>query len=253
MENKTAILVLNGKEFDANSFKKIYNDQFIIAVDGGINHIYKYFPDITVDLHIGDMDSCEQSALDNLSIAKTMKFPVEKDYSDYDLALEETHVLGYNNAIVFGAFGGRKDHFMSNFETSVYFAGKSLSRQTKNLFSILHKNKSSIHEEISEEIEETIPCCFSPVILIGEKENMYFLNSSTKFKFSPKTSISIFAGSDKVKHLTIKGFKYRLIDTELSRDNPLGLSNCAVDDTQSIEFTKGVIVVIENKTVVSDH
>lgn len=247
MENKTAILVLNGKEFDAESFVNIYKDQFLIAVDGGINHIYSNFPEIKIDLHIGDMDSCDNVIIERLSIDKTIKFPTEKDYSDYDLAIEEAHLLGYNNVIVFGAFGGRRDHFISNFETSIYFAGKSLNKQSKNLFSILHKNKSTI--EIDNIEEEIIPCCFSPVVLIGKNENMYFLNSSTKFNFSPDTKLSIFAGTEKVKHVTIKGFKYRLTDSELSRNSPLGLSNKAVEEIQSIEFTKGVLVVIENKNI----
>ncbi|MCK4979644.1 MAG: thiamine diphosphokinase [Candidatus Delongbacteria bacterium] len=247
MENKTAILVLNGKEFDAVSFGKIYKDQFLIAVDGGINHIFNNFPNMKVDLHIGDMDSCDQSAIDGLSIEKTIKFPHEKDYSDYDLALEEAHVLGYNNVIVFGAFGGRRDHFISNYETSIYFAGKSFNKQSRNLFSILHKGKSTIDIDISEIEDEIIPCCFSPIILVGGKENIYFLNSSTKFKFDPETKLSIYAGTEKVKHLTIKGFEYKLSDSELSRNNPLGLSNSAVEEQQLIEFTKGIIVVVENK------
>ena len=247
MENKTAILVLNGKEFNSKSFKDIYKDQFLIAVDGGINHIFNNFPETKIDLHIGDMDSCDASALENLSIEKTIKFPVEKDYSDYDLALEEAHILGYNNFIVFGAFGGRRDHFISNYETSIYFANKGFNKQNRNLFSILHKGKSTIDLDVSEIEDEIIPCCFSPIMLIGEKENMYFLNTSTKFKFDPETKLSIFAGTDKVKHLTIKGFKYKLMDSELSRNNPLGLSNCAVEEQQLVEFTKGVIVVVENK------
>ena len=247
MENKTAILILNGKEFDNVTFGKIYKDQFLIAVDGGINHIFKNFPDIKVDLHIGDMDSCDQSAVDGLSIEKTIKFPVEKDYSDYDLALEEAHILGYNNFIVFAAFGGRRDHFISNYETSIYFASKGLNKQSKNLFSMLHKSKSTIDMDVSEIEDEIIPCCFSPIILIGEKENMYFLNTSTKFKFDANTKLSIYAGTEKVKHLTIKGFKYKLMNSELSRNNPLGLSNCAVEEQQLVEFTKGVLVVVENK------
>ena len=247
MENKTAILVLNGKEFDSKFFKEIYKDQFLIAVDGGINHIFNNFPEIKVNLHIGDMDSCDEKALENLSIEKTIKFPIEKDYSDYDLALEEAHILGYNNFIVFGAFGGRRDHFISNYETSIYFAGKGYNKQKKNLFSILHKGKSTADVNISDIEDEVIPCCYSPIILVGEKENMYFLNSSTKFKFDLETKLSIFAGTDKVKHLTIKGFKYKLMDSELSRNNPLGLSNCAVEEQQLVDFTKGVIVVVENK------
>ena len=247
MENKTAILILNGKEFDAVSFKRIYNNQFLIAVDGGINHVYNNFPDTKVDIHIGDMDSCDEVALKNLSIEKTIKFPVEKDYSDYDLALEEAHLLGYNNFIVFAAFGGRRDHFISNYETSIYFAGKGYNKQRKNLFSILHKNKSAVDVDSDDNKDETIPCCFSPVVLIGERENIYFLNSPTEFKFSPNTKLSVFAGSDRVKHLTLKGFKYKLVDSELFRNNPLGLSNYAIEDRQLIEFTKGVLVVVENK------
>ena len=247
MESKTAILVLNGKEFDSKSFKEIYKDQFLIAVDGGINHIYNNFPETKIDLHIGDMDSCDEKALENSTIEKTIKFPIEKDYSDYDLALEEAHLLGYTNFIVFGAFGGRRDHFISNYETSIYFANKGYNKQKKNLFSILNKSKSTIDLDISDIEDEVIPCCFSPVVLVGKRENIFFLNSPTKFKFNPDTKLSIFAGSEKVKHLTIKGFKYRLMDSEISRNNPLGLSNCAVEEMQLIEFTKGVLVVIENK------
>jgi len=115
----------------------------------------------------------------------------------------------------------------------------------KKIFSILHKNKSFIDEDLSE--SDVLPCSFSPIILIGKKEVIYFLNSSTKFKFNLGSIISLFAGTEKVKNLTIKGFKYKLMDSEFARDNPLGLSNEVIEDVQFVEFTKGVLVVIENK------
>lgn len=75
----------------------------IIAVDGGLNHLEA----LGVKPHIilGDLDSYKGSAPKEALI-----LPKIKDFSDMEAALE---FVGDERTYIFGATGGRLDHFLS--------------------------------------------------------------------------------------------------------------------------------------------
>ncbi|MBN2858203.1 MAG: thiamine diphosphokinase [Candidatus Delongbacteria bacterium] len=214
MKTKTAILVLNGKDFYARGFRDALEDdpEFVIAVDGGIAHL----EGLTVPpvIHIGDMDS---SAPDSkVPVMDTLIFPPDKDRSDFFLALDLVYKKNVKEVTVFAAFGGRTDHFLSNYDTAIDFA----SRGMKITFS-------------------------------GEKEDIFFLPCNApeiyEFSFPEGSTVSVFSGTEKCDGVTLEGFKYPLNKALLSKNIPLGLSNMAVSGDQRIDFENGTIVVIFNK------
>ena len=204
------ILILNSPEFNRNKFEKlILEKHFLVAVDGGINHIESCPKDIEIDLHIGDMDSCHKS---HHKVKERITFPVEKDFSDYYLALEEVSSMGFKEVFVFAGTGGRTDHFLAVYESSVSFAAKGLKLN-----------------------------------LIGTKEELYFRNENFNMNFAIGTTVSIYSGQEKLTNLSLQGFKYLVTNYEMERKNPIGLSNLTTHETVSVNFNSGVAVMITNK------
>jgi thiamine pyrophosphokinase len=206
-----ALLILNGKNFNKKKFLEITQSEkiFSIAVDGGINHIPNYKKNI--DLHIGDMDSTKKDILLPLHIKKTLTFPKNKDFSDYHLALNFAFEKGYKHIDVFGYNGGRTDHFISIYESSVFFANKGIN-----------------------------------ITLIGNDEKIYFKNKNFILNVPIGSTISIYSGTQKIKNLTLSGLQYLVKEYTLLRNFPIGLSNVATKKKIKITFTSGVIVLFLN-------
>lgn len=214
MKTKKAILVLNGQDFCDGGFKYALgkDPDFVIAVDGGIAHLEGiYVPPV---IHIGDMDS--SAPVSKVPVMDTIIFPADKDRSDFFLALDFAYKKNVKEVNVFAAFGGRSDHFISNFDTAVDFA----SRGMKITFS-------------------------------GEAEDIFFLPciepESYEFRFPEGSTVSVFSGTHKSTGVTLEGFKYSLKNEVLKRNIPFGLSNLTVEESQKINFENGVIVVIFNR------
>ncbi len=78
LKNKVAIILAG--ELDLNLNEYITSDMFVIAVDGGYNHLVA--ADIKPNLVIGDMDSITQ----DVSV-DTIKFDTVKDDTDFKCAI----------------------------------------------------------------------------------------------------------------------------------------------------------------------
>jgi thiamine pyrophosphokinase len=217
MKTEKAILVLNGKNFYRKGFLTALKNKadLVIAVDGGICHLEDL--EVPPVIHIGDMDSSAPGV--KVFVKDTIIFPADKDRSDFFLALDHAYKNKVGEVYVFAATGGRSDHFISNYETAVYYASKGM----KITF-------SGEEEEI----------CFLPCIAPDGYE----------FKFPAGSTVSVFAGSDECRGVTLEGFKYGLKNEVLCRNIPLGLSNVCTDKMQSIRFESGVLVLIYNKSKV---
>jgi len=206
------LLILNGKNFNTKTFHTFTQSQdiFLIAVDGGINHIPDYKKPI--DLHIGDMDSVQQHVLKTLRIKKSITFPTNKDFSDYHLALQFAFENGHKNIFVFSFNGGRTDHFISIYESSVFFAQKGLN-----------------------------------ITLVGNNEEILFKNKSFELEIPVETTVSIYSGTQQVENLTLSGLQYLVKNYTLTKNIPIGLSNVAIEKNIKVTFDTGVIVLCVNK------
>jgi thiamine pyrophosphokinase len=105
-------LIANGQIDDLSNIKpllKAYSR--IVAVDGGL----RYCKAIGVNptLIVGDFDSAPKDLLDEYNVPKiTLK--TDKDKTDLEVAIEHEINIGIEQITVFGGWGGRIDHSLTN-------------------------------------------------------------------------------------------------------------------------------------------
>lgn len=181
---------------------------FVICADSG--YLYAKELKIEPDLLIGDYDSLGYVPEE---VKNTISFPSEKDDTDLMLAVREALKHGYDSIDIYGALGGRFDHTFSNIQTLGFIA--------------LHNVKARI---------------------LSDSEEISLLNPG-KYTFDQRAdfSLSLFAYSDIVEGLCIKGAKYPADKITLTSSFPLGMSNCIIEKTAEISFEKGRLLAIQSK------
>ncbi len=210
MTKKSAVILLNGPDFNSTEFNEMISENiFLIAADGGIGHISG--TGIPVDVHAGDFDSSGPES--GIQVREKISFPRDKDISDFSICLDIALERGIDDIKVFGAFGGRSDHFISNYDTAVRFAEKGVR-----------------------------------ITFVGNTENIYFISSPAKFYFPAGSTVSVYSGTEKVSNIKLKGFKYKVEKHELYRLTPVGLSNVVTEKDQHVSLDAGVLAVFFNKT-----
>lgn len=207
-----AIIVSNGSINDYSYYiSKIKPDDYIICADGGIRHLLKM--GIIPHLWLGDFDSCRFSELNSnypeLSKVETITLNKAKDETDTHYACLIAINKGYKDIVIWGAFGGRIDHMLSNI----------------HLLEFLKNNN------ISAKIED-------------EKNTLQLCNGFVEFKKSRKY-LSIIPLTDSVVISKTKGLLYPLNNFILKREISMGVSNEIVCDSASIEIKSGLVLIAE--------
>lgn len=99
---------------DYTKFQNFFTDSdYIIAVDGGIEHSYHL--SIQPNLWVGDFDSSHPDCKARFPDIPTEEFPTDKDYLDTELALSKAYSLNIQNCVMIGGIGGRLDHQLGLF------------------------------------------------------------------------------------------------------------------------------------------
>ena len=195
--------------------KELISSNIVIAVDGGVNCLWKY--NITPNYIIGDLDSANNQAIDfflnkNISIEQ---HPCNKNDTDAQLALNKAHNLDTTNIVFLGCLGGKRtDHLFG-------------------AFGLLKKC-----------CELNIDACLKDDI-----QTIFLLNRPTTIKSEPKEFFSLQAYSETVSNLTITGSKYELKNYELKLGDTLTLSNEFQDKDVKIEFTNGKLLLFRISNV----
>ncbi len=106
-----AIIFANGNFTHPPEFKP---DDLIIAADGGARHCLAL--GIIPNLVIGDFDSLDDEQIHQLEIAGAIliHYPVRKDFTDLELALQHAKTNGAQEVMVLAALGGRWDQTLAN-------------------------------------------------------------------------------------------------------------------------------------------
>ena len=89
-------------------------DDLIIAADGGGNHLIK--AGLIPEVIIGDCDSISPTVLDTLvkAGANLLRYPIDKDQTDLELALDYAINQGCQEIHIYGALGTRWDQSLAN-------------------------------------------------------------------------------------------------------------------------------------------
>lgn len=198
------IIVLNGELSDslAKYKKRLRTNNFIIACDGGFENCKKL--NIKPDLLLGDFDSINEVQFKN-----KLKFPKEKDKSDFELAIDYGIEKGFKKFEIWGAVGKRLDHTLFN-------------------ISLLIKIKNEGGNGI----------IYHPPYII------FIIDKEYNFGKREKGFVSFYPLTNEIKGLTIKGLKYELNEKNIYLGSTETLSNEFIGKEGFINFKEGIILTI---------
>ena len=92
--------------------KTLSEAEITVAADSGWDTAVEM--GIEPDYYIGDMDSIkDHRGLENLPADRVMKHPVDKDFTDTELAIKFLADRQYRDIVLIGGGGGRIDHLMA--------------------------------------------------------------------------------------------------------------------------------------------
>lgn len=185
---------------------------FILCADGGIRYCIK--AKLIPDAIIGDLDSTNDFELKYIEKNKIpiIKYPVEKDYTDTELALDYLIHKGINDLVLVGVTGNRIDHTMGNIL----------------LLRKLYKEK----------IKGKI---------IDDNNTIYYTDDYIKLERTMNYYVSIIPLSIEGIHVSLKGFYYPLEDAYISYGSTLGISNKIVEEYGEVWIKSGEALIIHSR------
>ncbi|MGL4607802.1 MAG: thiamine diphosphokinase [Eubacteriaceae bacterium] len=215
------VLIFTNGSYDDLDFYRNYlsklEDFFCISIDGG-GEIVRTL-EIVPDILIGDMDSISVETFDFFKNIKRLEFQKEKDETDTALGiryvLEMAKEKTIEKVIIFGGIGTRIDHTLGNIYLLTQF------------------------------LKEKIRC-----EMVNESNQIFLLDKEETLNLEVGTTVSLLPLGEVVTGITIKGFKYPILEGKMGvEDNPYGISNIVKSKPQRIKFDTGRllgIVVQEN-------
>ncbi len=209
-----AVIVANGSISDYSFYNDIFYDEcdYIICADGAARHLKKY--NILPDLLVGDFDSISNEDLEfyKSSGTEVVKFPVEKDMTDTELAVSSAQDRGYKKITIVGGLGTRADHSLSN------------------VFLLVKMLKQGLSGRIIDENNE--------IIVIDKQVN---IERKKDFK------ITLLSLSKEVTGVNTQGLYYTLKDATLVMGSSYGVSNEFISDIAQISIKSGLLMIILSK------
>lgn len=188
---KKCVILLGGECVATPRLIEQCRGAFVIAADSGVRHAAAL--GLGVECWLGDFDSTTPDLAAHYAHVPRKVFPVEKDKTDGELAIEEGLSRGMRRFILVGAFGGaRADHALLH-----NFQALALARQ-------------GCHVLLTNGVQEATP------VLSGE----YHFDLSIGALFS-------LVGFGPLHGVTLTGAKWPLTDRDVDAGSSLTLSNIA--------------------------
>ncbi len=182
-----------------------FSNGLVICADGGIVHANKL--GIVCDIWLGDGDSLSGT---NISAKEVINFPIKKDNTDTDLAIELALERGYTDITIIGGIGGRLDHEFSNFCLLKKIADSGAIGR-----------------------------------LIDDKNTVMIKNKSFEIFPDGRQHISFFPYGGDVENFSVKGLKYQADGIRLECNKAQASSNSFLDESPGkVTFDKGSVLVI---------
>lgn len=215
--NNAKVLIITGGNIDKTFLGQLVEiNQYseIIAADHGLiagDHL-----NLPLDFIVGDFDSVPKEIIERYkrNNVPTITFPIEKDKTDTELAIELAIEHHGKSIDIVGATGSRLDHTLANM----------------NLLTI----------PLDQGIEAYIIDANNKFYL--KKENFVIQKTN---QYGDYISFLPFHGD--VKGLSLRGFKYPLDNIILSPGESLCISNELIDDTGEVLLSQGTLMVFETK------
>lgn len=222
-------IFLNGKcEYDKNflsDFLKKEKIDFLdeitcFAADGGTNKYYKniekneMFNNFKLKCIVGDLDSIDSDILnyyDQKGNIEIERFNPEKDFTDFELIIKKVKDYEIKENVYF-----EKIYVM-------YGLGGRIDMELSNLYMMEQEKR---------------------MIFLSNEEKIYFKDENFFINNEKDMLFSMIMLSEKVKNLTMKGFKYELTNKTMKRSDLSLLSNIVEQNIAEITFNEGKFLVI---------
>ncbi len=201
---------LNGEFIDPESVRElIRQDDLIIAVDGGYSHVQQL--GLLPTILIGDLDSIDPAEIQTAEEngVKVIRFPVEKDQTDFELALDEVLRLGVSRVLIHAGLGGRLDHTLTN------LAVMSSERYLGMALVLIHGNQA-----------------------------IQFVRQSLTLTGKSGDLVSLIPWQGPVTGVRTVGLDYPLQDETLFPDQSRGVSNLMTGSEALVSIQSGVLLCI---------
>jgi len=209
--NMEVTVVTNGYIGNVKILKSaIKNSDYIICADGAAKYLMNL--DIYPHLLVGDLDSISDDALKWIEKSRINieKFPVKKDMTDTELAIEFALQKSPNTITIVGAIGSRMDHSLGN-------------------IMLLYKiHKMGVKARI-----------------INEVNDITITDSTINIEGNVGQTISIIPIGGNVKGVTLEGLEYPLNNHNIDLGSSLGISNKLIKRNATISVKEGILLVVK--------
>lgn len=183
--------------------------EYLVAVDGGLHHLLQagHVP----NLLIGDLDSALPEEIQQAVAggARILKFPTEKDQTDFELALEEISKLNPDLVCVYAALGGRMDQTLGN----LFLVGAPRYDRMR-------------------------------IALIHGPETYRFIHNSAKILGRNGDAVSLIPWGEPCQGVTTRNLLYPLFSETLYPDRSRGISNRMTAPEAEVSMTQGRLLCI---------
>lgn len=183
----------------------------LIAADGGARHCLDsgQIPAVV----LGDFDSLDPRTLEQLSSAgsELIQYPIRKDFTDLELALQLAVRRGSQEILVLAALGGRWDQTLAN------------------LLLPAAAEMAGIHIRLLDGAQEIMLAHPGETLLIAGL---------------PGDIVSLIPLTGDAHQITTHGLEYPLRAESLSFGSTRGISNVLLDESATIDLGQGLLMVI---------
>lgn len=214
----SSTVIISGGQIEEGFVEEIlaqHEDAHVVGVDKGMEYLYHH--NILPHYIVGDFDSVDQEVIQyyrtETNVAIREYNPI-KDATDTENAIRLAITLGSKEIYILGATGGRVDHLWANIQTL------SIACKANVKAYILDKrNKIMVIDK---------PC----VLKRSEAYGKY---------------LSVFSLSGEIYEFSLKGTKWSLEHHTLRPMDSLTVSNQFQSEEVEIDFSSGLLVVMETK------
>ncbi|MCA1030027.1 thiamine diphosphokinase [Bacillus timonensis] len=189
-----------------------YANETWVGVDKGV--LYLINEGITPVESFGDFDSVTEEERHFLQTNTNLNiYPAEKDKTDLELALDWAIQQNPCQIKIFGATGGRLDHFLANVQL------------------------------LSQPLNKNIDCELidKQNVLTLKKPGTYNIEKNTNYPY-----VSFLPFKQEIKDLTLIDFKYKLKNSNISFGSTLCISNELINNIGTFSFKDGILMMIRS-------
>ena len=198
--------------------ERIGAEDFLIAVDGGLNHLANL--GLTPHLIIGDMDSIDEGQLQHYQNQKVEieKYPAEKDQNDLELALQKALEMNPETIWIVAALGNRVDQTLGN------------------IFLLTREDLVDVD-----------------IHLIDGKRDVFLIREYADISGAEGERVSLIPIFGPVNGIRTTGLKYSLNNETLYPDQTRGISNQLINAKANISIEDGLLLCIHEITNSSER